>query len=184
MYSKVGHIVTGYFLIIFAGAILFLSGCGLSGALKPEERQGLAVPLEITLGAAERVNLNTEGRPSPIVVRVFELANDTRFLSADYFELMGQDGTPLGEEMLVSEEYILLAGEIRVVRKHAAANSRFLGIVAGYRDLASSAWRAIVPLPAPHFAGRVWTHSVSPTKRLYVMLGEGGATIYEEQPEQ
>jgi type VI secretion system protein VasD len=172
----------GYFLIILTGAIL--SGCGLFGALKPEERQELPVPLEITLGAAERVNPNFEGRPSPIVVRVFELANDTRFLSADYFELMGQDGTPLGDEMLVSEEYILLPGEVRVVRKRAAANSRFLGIVAGYRDLAGSAWRAIAPLPAPYLAGRVWTNSVSPTKRLYVVLGEGGATIYEEQPGQ
>jgi type VI secretion system protein VasD len=172
----------GVLFIILTGAIL--TGCGLSGAWKPGERQELPVPLEITLGAAERVNPNIEGRPSPIVVRVFELANDKRFLSADYFELMGQDGTPLGEEMLVSEEYILLPGEVRVVRKRAAANSRFLGIVAGYRDLVGSTWRAIAPLPAPYLAGRIWTHLVSPTKRLYVVLGEGGATIFEEQPVQ
>jgi type VI secretion system protein VasD len=165
-------------------ASIVLSGCGLFGVLKTEERQELPVPLEITLGAAERVNPNIEGRPSPIVVRLFELANDTRFLAADYFELMGQDGTPLGEEMLVSEEYILLPGEVRVVRKRAAPNGKFLGVVAGYRDLTSSAWRAIAPLPAPYLAGRVWTKSVSPTKRLYVVLGERGATIYEEQPGQ
>jgi type VI secretion system protein VasD len=152
--------------------------------LKLEERQELPVPLEITLGASEGVNPNIEGRPSPIVVRLFELSSDTRFMAADYFELMGQDGAPLGEEMLVSEEYILLPGEVRIVRKRAADNSRFLGIAAGYRDLTGSVWRAIAPLPEPYLAGRVWSNSVSPLKRLYVVLGERGAAIYEELPKQ
>jgi type VI secretion system protein VasD len=161
---------------------MLLSGCGLFGALKPGERESLPVPLEISLGAAESVNPNIEGRPSPIVVRLFELSNDTRFMGADYFELMGQDGAPLGDELLVSEEFILLPGEVRMVRKHAAPNSKFLGVVAGYRDLTRSVWRAITPLPEPYLAGRMWSNSVSPTKRLYVVLGGQGAAIYEEQP--
>jgi type VI secretion system protein VasD len=163
-------------------AALSLSGCGLFGTLKPEARPELPVPLEITLGAAERVNPTEAGRPSPIKVKMFELSNDARFLSADYFELMGQDGAPLGEDVLVSEEFILLPGEVRVVRKRAESNSKFLGIVAGYRDLSGSAWRTIAPLPEPYLAGRLWTNNVSPTKRLYVTLGERGVTIYEEQP--
>ncbi|MDR1227700.1 MAG: type VI secretion system lipoprotein TssJ [Azoarcus sp.] len=180
MHSKVGRAIAYHFLCILTGA--FLSGCGLFGTLKLEEREKLPVPLEISLGAAESVNPNIEGRPSPVVVRLFELSNDTRFLAADYFELMGQDGTPLGDELLASEEFILLPGEIRLVRKRAADNSKFLGVAAGYRDLTGSAWRAIVPVPEPYLAGRAWSNSVSPTKRLYVVLGEQGVAIYEEQP--
>ncbi|MDR1462981.1 MAG: type VI secretion system lipoprotein TssJ [Azoarcus sp.] len=183
MHSRAGRtVVYYYFLCILTGALL--SGCGLFGTLKLDEREKLPLPLEISLGAAERVNPNVEGRPSPIVVRTFELSNDTRFLAADYFELMGQDGAPLGDELLVSEEFILLPGEVRMVRKRAEANSKFLGIVAGYRDLNGSVWRAIAALPEPYLAGRVWSNSVSPTKRFYVILGEKGAAIYEEQPKQ
>ncbi|MDR0702302.1 MAG: type VI secretion system lipoprotein TssJ [Azoarcus sp.] len=182
MYSKAVRAAACYFLCIFAGVAL--SGCGLFGSLKLEERESLPVPLEISLGAAEGVNPNIEGRPSPIVVRLFELSNDTRFMGADYFELMGQNDTPLGDELLVSEEFILLPGEVRMVRKRAAANSKFLGIIAGYRDLTGSTWRAVASLPEPYLAGRVWSSSVSPTKRLYVVLGEQGVAIYEEQPRQ
>jgi len=156
-----------------------MSGCG---ATKLGERQELPVPLEITLAAEERVNLTTGGRPSPIVVKIFELSNNTQFLSADYFALMGQDGVPLGGDMLTSEEHILLPGEVRMIRKRAALKSRFLGVIAGYRDLSSSTWRAVTPIPEPYLEGRVWTKTVSPTKHLFVVLGERSITIHEKQP--
>jgi type VI secretion system protein VasD len=168
------------FGIILIG--MALPGCALLDIFRPVERPELPVPLEITMGAAERVNPTAAGRPSPIVVRLFELSNDAQFLSADYFVLMGQGGVPLGEEMLTNDEYNLLPGETRMVRRRAALNSRFLGVVAGYRDLTGSTWRAVAPLPAPYLAGRVWSNSESPTKRLYVVLGERGVAIYEEQP--
>ena len=155
---------------------MLFSGCYL------KERLELPVPLEITLSAAERVNPTAAGRPSPIMLRLFELASDAQFMSADYFVLMGQGGVPLGEEVLAVEEYTLLPGEVRMIRKRAALNSRFFGVVAGYRDLNGSVWRAVAPLPAPYLAGRVWSNSVSPTKRLFVVLGERGLAIYEEQP--
>ncbi|MCL2163308.1 MAG: type VI secretion system lipoprotein TssJ [Oscillospiraceae bacterium] len=159
--------------------VLALSGCG---SLKLDERRELPIPLEVTLAAEERVNLATGGRPSPIVVRLFELSHSTQFLSADYFALMGQDGVPLGGEMLTSEEHIMLPGEVKMVRKRAALKTRFLGVIAGYRDLASSTWRAVVPIPEPYLEGRVWTKTVSPTKYLFVVLGERGMTIHEKQP--
>jgi len=156
---------------------LSLSGCSF---LKPDKREELPVPLEITLGAAERVNPSVSGRPSPIAVRLFELTKETKFSTAGYFELMAEDGkAALGEELLTSEEFILLPGEVRVIRKRAASDSRFLGIVAGYRDLSGSTWRALEPLPAPYLEGRVWSRKVSPTKRLYVVLGERGVTVRE-----
>jgi type VI secretion system protein VasD len=183
MYSKAICKVTCYLLWISLGVFL-LSGCGLFGAWQLGEREKLPLPLEISLGASESVNPNIEGRSSPVVVRLFELSNDARFMAADYFELMRQDGALLGEELLTSEEFILLPGEVRLVRKRAADNSKFLGVIAGYRDLTSSTWRAIASLPEPYLAGRMWTNSVSPTKRLYVLLGEQGVAIYEEQPKQ
>jgi type VI secretion system protein VasD len=176
VYLKTCRFGAAYICVMLAGVML--SGCGI---FKTDERRELPVPLEISLVAVDRVNPTAEGRPSPVVVRVFELSTDTQFLAADYFELMGQGGSPLGEAMLTSEEFILLPGEVRQVRKRAASKSRFLGIVAGYRDLANSTWRIIAPLPEPFLEGRVWTNSVSPTKRLFVRLGERGATFYEEQ---
>lgn len=165
---------------IFAG--LVLSGCSLFGgaAVNAGERERLPVPLEITLGALENVNPTAAGRPSPIVVRVFELASDSRFQAADYFELMGAGNVSLEGDVLSSEEHTLLPGEVRVVRRRAALQSKFLGIVAGYRDLGSSVWRTATPLPEPYLAGRLWSNSISPTKRLSVVLDKGGVMVREE----
>ncbi|MCL2645350.1 MAG: type VI secretion system lipoprotein TssJ [Betaproteobacteria bacterium] len=157
--------------------VISLFGCSF---LKPDKREELPVPLEITLGASERVNPSVSGRPSPIAVRLFELTKDTKFSAAGYFELMAEDGkAALGEEMLTSEEFVLLPGEVRVIRKRAASDSRFLGIVAGYRDLSGSTWRAVEPLPAPHLEGRLWSSKASPTKHLYVVIGERSVTVRE-----
>ncbi|MFN3986974.1 MAG: type VI secretion system lipoprotein TssJ [Rhodocyclaceae bacterium] len=159
-----------------AGAVVVgLSGCigGFGGV-----RQELPVPLEITLSAAERVNPTEAGRPSPIVVRVFELSNSAAFQSADFFALQ-DGGSGATGEVVESEEYVLVPGEVRVVRKRAALNSRFLGVVAGYRDLEGSVWRAVVPLPAPHLAGRVWAGATSPKQGFYIVLGERAVMIRE-----
>jgi len=177
VYLLAGRASRRYLLCMFAG--LILSGCSL---LKPEERQELPVPLEINLGATENVNPNVKGRPSPVAVKVFELAADTKFMAADYFQLMDQGAEALGDESLSAEEFMLLPGETRIVRKRADLKSRFLGVVAGYSDPAGSNWRAIVALPAPYLAGRLWTASVSPTKKLWVSLGKSSVTIFEEQP--
>jgi type VI secretion system protein VasD len=183
IHSRFFHSTVYCVVGIFAG--LALSGCALLGGAKVNtgDREKLPIPLEITLGALEDVNPTATGRPSPIAVRVFELANESRFQAADYFVLMAQGKEiTLEGDVLSSEEYILLPGEVRLVRKRASLQSNFVGIVAGYRDVGSSTWRAVVPLPAPYLAGRLWTNSVSPTKRLTVVLSKNGVVIQEDSP--
>ena len=181
VYSRVIRSVAYCFVGVFAGLVLSgFSGCG-GPKLSTGEREKLPIPLEITLGALENVNPTPDGRPSPIVVRVFELANETRFQTADYFELMAQGSVSLEGDVLSSEEHILIPGEVRVVRKKATLQSKFLGIVAGYSNT-SSVWRAITPLPEPYLAGRLWTNTVSPTMRLFVVLDKNGVIIRENDP--
>jgi type VI secretion system protein VasD len=171
--------ITYWLVGVFAG--LALLGCG-GPTIKTGDREKLPIPLEITLGALEDVNPTTTGRPSPIVVRIFELANESRFQAADYFELLGQGAVSLEGDVLSSEEHTLLPGEVRIVRKRAMLESKFLGVAAGFRDLGGSNWRAVVPLPEPYLAGRLWSHSVSPTKRLFIVLDKNGVVMKEDEP--
>lgn len=180
MYLKIVRSIAYWLVGIFAGVAL--SGCPSGVKVNTGDREKLPIPLEITLGALENVNPTTAGRPSPIIVKIFELSNDSRFQSADYFELMGQGAASLEGDELSSEEHVLLPGEVKVVRKRAMLESKFLGVAAGYRDLGGSTWRAVVPLPEPYLAGRLWTQSVSPTKRLFIVLDKNGVVIEEEEP--
>ena len=161
---------------VFAG--LALVGC-VGPKLKTEERQKLPIPMEITVSAQVDVNPAADGRPSPVFVRVFELANDSRFLSADYSELIKQEVVTLEGDVISSEGRSLIPGEGWFVRKNASFQTRFVGVAAGYRDT-GRIWRAVTPMPEPYLAGRLWTKSVSPTMRLYVRLDSGGVTLLRE----
>ena len=143
-------------------------------------REELPVPVELILSVSEKANPTESGRPSPVHLRVFELSNVTAFETADFFELQAGDGAKA--ETVESNEYVLLPGEVRVVRKRAATDARFIGVVAAYRDLEGSVWRASVPLPAPHFAGRVWGGALSPGRRYYIVAGEREVVIREGRP--
>lgn len=164
------HYAAGVVLVILG---VLLSGCATS--VRPE----LPIPVEIAIAASERLNPTEEGRPSPVVVRIYELSNQTWFQAADFFELIGMREAPKNEEILDMQEFVAIPGEVRVVRKRANLATRAIGVVAGYRDMDTGAWRSLVPLPPPHQAGRLWSRNLSPERRYQIILGERSVDIRE-----
>jgi type VI secretion system protein VasD len=142
-------------------------------------RPDLPVPLELGFVAGADVNPTANGRPSPIKVRVFELAEVGGFRSADYFSLTGENRSAV-DGVIDVQEFVMMPGELRVVRRHASVRARYLGVVASYRDLEGSVWRTVVALPAPHQGGRLWSRGSSPERRYQVELAARGLTIVEQ----
>jgi type VI secretion system protein VasD len=100
-------------------------------------------PMLIT--ATAEVNPDVDSRPSPIVVRVLQLRGDAEFLGADFFALYGNEKGTLGESLVQRDEYVLRPGEQRDVRLWVAADTRFVGVIAGFRDINTARWRALQP---------------------------------------
>lgn len=159
--------------VALAALCALLTGC--AGAVRPE----LPIPVEIAIAASERLNPTEAGRPSPVVVRIYELSNQTWFQAAGFFELIGMQDAPKNEEVLDMQEFVAVPGEVRVVRKRANLATRAIGVVAGYRDMDTGAWRSVAPLPSPHQAGRLWSGSLSPERRYQIILGERSVDIRE-----
>lgn len=158
-------------VLIVLSALLI--GCATT--TRPE----LPVPVEIAIAASERLNPTEQGRPSPVVVRIYELSAPTWFQAADFFELIGMQEAAKNEEVLDVQEFVAIPGEVRVVRKRANLATRVIGVVAGYRDMDSGAWRASAELPSPHQAGRLWSGSLSPERRYQIIIGERSVDIRE-----
>jgi type VI secretion system protein VasD len=118
-------------------ALGVLAGC--ASAPKPTEITG-------TLQASANVNPSVSKRPSPLLVRVYELKTATAFNNADFVSLYQRDQAELGAEMIGRDEVILNPGESRPLNKVAAPETRFIGVLAGYRDLDHAKWRSIVPI--------------------------------------
>lgn len=96
--------------------------------------------------AAAGLNPSVSGRPSPLHLRIYELKSASAFNRADFMSLYQSDQTVLGPDLTAREEFALQPGESRPWVKTLGAETRFIGIVALYRDLEHAVWRTLVPV--------------------------------------
>jgi len=137
----------------------------------------LPVPVEISIAAAESLNPTAQGRASPALLRIYELSGQTFFQSADFFTLLDEMEPPQHAEVVEVHEFMLMPGEIRVLRRRADLGTRFLGVAVAYRDLQGSSWRAQAAVPSPRRANRWWPAETSPQQRYRVVAGEKSVVI-------
>ncbi len=117
------------------------------GAAKDLVGKAIApAPTRLTgeLAASYGVNPDPNGRPSPLVVRLYELRERDAFDSADFFTLYEQDVIRLETDIVVRDEFELKPGERREILRELHPQTRFLGALAAYRDLDMAEWRAVV----------------------------------------
>lgn len=143
--------------------LLALAGCAGSTDPKPKE----AVRLDLTLSATSTVNPDEQRRAAPIVVRIYELKNDTAFRTADFFTLQNQEKAAVGDDVIKRDEFLLRPGEHQHIIHRMDAATTSLGIIAAYRDLPNSVWRATWPVVAPDVA---WYRMFAPKLKLAVTL--------------
>jgi type VI secretion system protein VasD len=139
----------------FRLALLALTAVLAACAAKPP-----APPPTVLRGAIEAsaaVNPDARGRPSPIVVKVFELRSVGPFEAADFFSLFDKDREALGADVLRKEELTLRPGERVAIDRTLDPDTRYVGIVAGYRALERSRWRAHTAISAQRVNALVLT---------------------------
>jgi type VI secretion system protein VasD len=97
--------------------------------------------IEATLQADENLNPDLNGRPSPLVVRFYELKSLSVFNRADFFNLFEQDVALLGDELQMRDEFAFQPGESRSLERDLRTDTRYLGVLGAYRNIESARWR-------------------------------------------
>lgn len=123
-------------------ALLWLVGCS---ALSP---YSTLTKLDLTLSASDELNPDLNGRPSPIVLRLLELKHPVAFEHADFFSLYERASDILKRDLVAIEEIELRPGERLVLKLRVEAGSRYVGVLAAYRDLPQTQWRQVIVLTA------------------------------------
>jgi len=109
----------------------------------------IAAPVEakikavMTIAAGADANPDATGRPSPVVVRVYQLKTDASFNGAEFFALFDDDQKVLGAELISRDEFVLTPAERRTIEVVVSDETRFVGAIAAYRDIRHSQWRAL-----------------------------------------
>ena len=120
------------------GIVSLLSGCS---SLSP---YSTLTKLNLTLTASDQLNPDLHGRPSPVVVRLIELKHPVAFENADFFSLYERAKDSLAPDLVASEELEMRPGETVSLKLSVEEGSRYVGVLAAYRDLSGSQWRYVV----------------------------------------
>ena len=116
-------------------ALVLLAGCS---SMSP---YSTVTKLNLKLTASDQLNPDLNGRPSPIVVRLYELKHPVAFENADFFSLYERAKESLVPDMVATEELELRPGETVELKLSVEEGSPYVGVLAAYRDLPDSKWR-------------------------------------------
>lgn len=127
-------------LLALATSLLVLTGCSTVSPYSDLTK------LELTLEGSSQLNPDLNHRPSPIVLHLLELKHPVAFENADFFSLYNRPQQMLAPDLIAIEELELRPGEKRDLKLTVQAGSRYVAVLAAYRNLPDSNWRFIIAL--------------------------------------
>ncbi|WP_394203336.1 type VI secretion system lipoprotein TssJ [Shewanella waksmanii] len=125
------------FRAIVAGCGMLLAACSTINAIVPPST-------DVTFNASADINPDINGRPSPVVVKLFELSSRTIFDTQDFFTLYESAETILGPDLIKKDELEMQPMQQLEYPMTLNTNTRYIGVVVAYRDIDASRWRSVV----------------------------------------
>ncbi|GGO66631.1 type VI secretion system lipoprotein TssJ [Bowmanella pacifica] len=122
-----------------------LLGCGSSTMVK--DVFSVVTKADFTMVASTDVNPDINGRPSPILVRLYELRSPGAFNSADFFSLYDKATGELGNDYIRHDDMELKPGQEYQKDIIFDESTRYIGLIAAYRDIDNAVWKRVVELP-------------------------------------
>jgi type VI secretion system protein VasD len=125
--------VSALFLLLLFVCVSLGAGCA-----KPR--------LELAIASQPNVNPDYSGRPSPVIVKVLELRSDVAFKQAEFETLFDTPLQVLGADLLAADELTFIPGEARRIAYQPTPSTRFVGVIAGFRQMDRALWRIVKPV--------------------------------------
>lgn len=129
---KMRSIITSFVLVILT--------LGLSACTKPQ--------IDLAVASQPNVNPDHSGRPSPVIMKMYELRGDLAFKQAEFQVLFEKPMQALGADLIAADELVFVPGEARTVSYMPAPETKFIGLVGGFRQMDRSVWRVVKSINA------------------------------------
>jgi type VI secretion system protein VasD len=115
---------------------LTLGGCVVANTIAdPETRLRIQPSISI--------NPDNSGRPSPLVIRVYELSSRNAFQSSDFFNLYDDAEQTLGSDLISVEDMVVRPGRVHEHAMSLSQQTRYIGVMAAFRDIQNAQWRLV-----------------------------------------
>lgn len=109
--------------------VLLLSGCSFWSNHLGEPK------LVINITAADNINPNFKGQPSPVELRIYQLTNSNAFEQSNFIQIYNDEQSVLTAELAVVRQLLsLMPGEVRQEVIPLGTGVKFIGVIAGFAD--------------------------------------------------
>jgi len=107
-----------------------LFSCKSTPPAPPPEPTRVVIEIE----SSADINPNAEGRPSPVVVRIYRLKSAVAFTAADFFSLFEKDKKILGDDYLGKKEIVMEPNGQQTIFFEPDEDVKTLGVFVAYRS--------------------------------------------------
>jgi type VI secretion system protein VasD len=125
-------------LLLLLLAPLAFAGCGQPPPPPP------VLQLAIQAGATQ--NPESDGRPAPVSIRLYQLGATGAFEQAGVYALAQHESATLGQDLIAAETLVVTPGQSLTVERQLKPGAQFLGAAVLFRDIDHARWRGVAKL--------------------------------------
>ncbi len=137
-------------LILLSISLLTISACTSTEVVRevfnPKNLLSTKTKLDLDVQSSHDLNPDQNGRPSPVVVRLYSLVSPANFENADFVALYQNERQILGADFIRREEKNFQPDEHFEAQLEFSERANFIGIMVAYQDIEQSNWRLVLPL--------------------------------------
>ncbi len=140
-------IITAFFLVFMSQLLISCTSSDvLREVMDPKNLLSTKTKLDLKVQSTHDLNPDNNGRPSPVVVRIYSLVSPANFESSDFIALYQNEKEILGSDFLRREEKNFEPNEYFEAQLEFNERANFIGIVVAYQDIGQAKWRLVQPL--------------------------------------
>ncbi|MCF6236910.1 MAG: type VI secretion system lipoprotein TssJ [Gammaproteobacteria bacterium] len=132
-----------FILTVIVLMVLIMSSCASN---TPKQRTFTG-----HLIVAPNANPDHQGRPSPIIVKIYQLKEVSAFQESDFFSLFDEGRAILSGDLISVEERELQPGISYDYTADVDPATTYIAMIAAFRDIEKARWRVVVKLPEKDF---------------------------------
>lgn len=125
-----------------SATLLLLTACSSSENVSPPK---MPTTVTFSLVADRQVNPNVWGEASPVEIQVFELTDESMFMSAGYDQIRVDYEKALKSNFVKNYDYVLAPDQFKFVNAiELDKETRYIGVMAHFADPELSEWKKAV----------------------------------------
>jgi type VI secretion system protein VasD len=145
--GALGAAIAGLALTVALGAV---PACGTTIVQPPAQPDPCKMQVvDLAVIASPRINLEENGEPRPVQLRLYQLSTDIRFNNASFQDIWKNDKATLADELVKVTELTVYPDSRTDIKFQRDESAMFIAAVALFRNPKGRSWYTMLELPPP-----------------------------------